>query len=98
MQLDVRLDANTPQPLPGGPPIECLQIITDGYCCNHCTYCAPSHKAFQNHWYSSVHKNDKTSCAKAYHLGSIQTFFHPSPQHWFEVILGFLHHVYLQST
>jgi hypothetical protein len=84
-EFDISMTTNIPIPSPLGPPIECLQITPDGYCCNHCLYCAPSLKAFQNHWFGSTHKNDKTPSALTFHRGAIQSFFNPSPQHWFEV-------------
>jgi hypothetical protein len=73
-------------PTPCGPPIECLKVVSNGYCCNHCSYCIPTSRSFNNHWYSSKHKDNKRPSSTAYHLGFIQTFFGSNQQRWFEVI------------
>jgi hypothetical protein len=84
--FNVAKTADIQQPAPCGPPIECLKITANGYCCNHCQYCVPTYATFKNHWSSSVHKNDKGSSTTAYHMGFIQSFYSHSPQRWFEVI------------
>jgi hypothetical protein len=38
----------------------------------------PSFKAFQNHWFGSTHKNDKSSSGLTFHCGTFQSFFNPS--------------------
>jgi hypothetical protein len=72
-------------PVNGGPPVELLKQVSDGHCCNQCGYCVPSQKAMDNHW-SRIHKKDRSvSRQHRYHLGTIQTFFHPVAEHYFEV-------------
>jgi hypothetical protein len=72
-------------PVNGGPPVELLKQVADGHCCNHCGYCVPSLKAMDNHW-SQVHKKDcSVSCQHHYHQGTMQTFFYPVAEHYFEV-------------
>src|ERR1700727_3580853 len=52
-QLELIPDRNISLPLPGGPPVEFLPLIEDGFCCNMCTYCAPSKRSVENHWYKT---------------------------------------------
>ena len=84
-EFDVSQTENIAPPTPLGPPVECLKVTHGGYCCNHCSYCVPTQGSFKNHWSSSVHKNDKGSHTSAHHRGSIQTFYYPTWQCWFEV-------------
>ena len=84
---DLILVASTTEvatPMPGGPPIELLTHHLDGYCCNECFYCAPTKKTIENHWYKN-HKKDLRSGEDRFHRGTLQTFFTPVGQHYFEV-------------
>jgi hypothetical protein len=72
-------------PEPNGPPVECLKMYPDGYCCLHCSYCALSKLTFDKHW-SQAHKalgflppEERST------IGTIQTFFRPQPQRFFRV-------------
>jgi hypothetical protein len=84
-EFDVCKTWDVQLPAPCGPPVECLKVTKDGYCCNHCRYCVPTYKSFCRHWSSTVHENDKGLSSATYHLGSIQTFFGSNQQKWFEV-------------
>jgi hypothetical protein len=75
-------------PLPHGPPVECLNVIEEGYCCNHCDYCIPTRRTFNNHWSGVLHQSNKSPAEDAFHRGCIQTFFHGNKQQWFEVLPG----------
>jgi hypothetical protein len=71
-------------PLPGGPPVELLTHYPDGFCCNLCSYCAPNKSTMDNHWYK-YHVEEEASGPDRYHRGTLQTFFKPVGQHYFEV-------------
>jgi hypothetical protein len=72
-------------PVNGGPPVELLTQVPRGHCCDFCGYCAPSRKSMDNHW-SRVHKlNRKIARQHRCHLGTLQTFFYPVSEHYFEV-------------
>jgi len=72
-------------PTPGGPPVEILKQIPDGFCCNMCSYCAPEKKTFNNHWYATHGKEVQMPVALRHHQGTLQTFFHPVGVQYFEV-------------
>jgi hypothetical protein len=84
-EFDIPKEPITQVPYPRGPPIECLQVTPDGYCCNGCSYCVPQLGTFQKHWYTA-HKDDNRSARTSFHLGTIQSFYNPTPQKWFEVL------------
>ena len=71
-------------PAPGGPPVELLTHHPDGYCCNKCSYCVPAKRTMENHWYRD-HKGDLEMGEDRFHRGTLQTFFTPVGQHYFEV-------------
>jgi Orsellinic acid/F9775 biosynthesis cluster protein D len=72
-------------PQNGGPPVELLNQRPDGHCCDYCDYCAPTQKAFDNHW-SSAHKGRSgVPRDHRYHRGTLQTFFSPVGEKFFEV-------------
>jgi Orsellinic acid/F9775 biosynthesis cluster protein D len=75
-------------PPPGGPPVELLLSHPDGYCCNVCPYCAPQKRTIDNHWYATHSKDDDAGRSDRHHRGTIQTFFHPVGQQYFEVNPG----------
>lgn len=77
-------NTNIVLPLPGGPPVEGLSITHGGHCCLSCNYCCPSFSAFEKHW-SQKHSGNCTPARHAFTLGDIQTFFWPTPQHWFRI-------------
>jgi Orsellinic acid/F9775 biosynthesis cluster protein D len=77
-------DTTITVPLPLNAPVEGLTIVEEGHCCDMCNYCVPTFVTFRMHW-SHAHPQDKTPAANSFHLGSIQTFFNPIGQCWFEV-------------
>lgn len=81
---DIKDTSNIAPPLPGGPPIEGLSVVSNGHCCTHCTYCSPTFNTFETHW-CKKHPDITTPARDAFILGDIQTFFRPSPQRWFRV-------------
>jgi hypothetical protein len=84
-ELGVLTSTTVTVPDPRGPPVELLAIKPDGYCCNECNFCFPGFGGFKKHW-SRDHKNHEAPTMAAYHKGSIQTFFQPTNQRWFEVL------------
>jgi hypothetical protein len=72
-------------PAPGGPPVEILKQISNGFCCNYCSYCAPEKKSFSNHWYQKHSKTEQALVDQRFHIGTLQTFFHPVGVQYFEV-------------
>ena len=71
-------------PPPHGPPVEILEQRPDGFCCDHCHYCAPSRKAIDNHWYAN-HQDLHLPPKDRFHKGTLQTFFTPIGEMFFEV-------------
>jgi Orsellinic acid/F9775 biosynthesis cluster protein D len=83
-ELGITDNHEVTKPPPGGPPIELLDQVTDGFCCNHCTFCGPKKKSFDNHWYKN-HKDLTILPGYRHHLGTLQTFFRPVGECYFEV-------------
>lgn len=71
-------------PLPRGPPIEGLAIVDDGHCCNVCNYAVPLLASFTKHW-NHEHPTEPELPIGRFHIAPIQTFYHPTPQKYFEV-------------
>ena len=75
-------------PSPKGPPVEILSQVTNGFCCNSCSYCAREKKTFMNHCYAKHGKEKQLPLDRRYHLGTVQTFFQPVGVQYFEVTPG----------
>jgi Orsellinic acid/F9775 biosynthesis cluster protein D len=76
---------SVPSPPPHGPPVEMLELIPDGFCCNHCHYCAPARKSINNHWYKKHQEDLKLADKDRFHRGTLQTFFSPIGESFFQV-------------
>lgn len=78
------VSAITTVPQPGGPPVECIQVIPQAHCCNACTFCCLSADVFRKHW-SQTHGTETGPSSKRFHFAAVQTLYSPLPRHFFEV-------------
>jgi Orsellinic acid/F9775 biosynthesis cluster protein D len=82
-RLGVNPGSDVALPAPNGPPVEGLKLIK-GYCCTHCSYCAPEKRTIQTHW-SRAHRGIVAFDNGRFTQGSLQSFFDPIPLKYFQV-------------
>ncbi|KAJ6501063.1 hypothetical protein C8R47DRAFT_257476 [Mycena vitilis] len=89
-----RQPSEVPRRTFGLAPVEGIKVIEDGWICRHCSFAAPMQGTLQKHWRQADHRarapgwlafNDGAI------RGSIQTFFNPESQAWFEVVPELAH-------
>lgn len=68
-------------PPPGGPPVELLHLVEDGYCCSFCDHCTPESGSMKTHWYTTHKMEKNVRLTERYHSGTLQTLF--SPGRWY---------------